>query len=95
MIDPKPEFLNLNKSADRQKFDRLVSSQHVHVVDDFKEQLKELFIVTHARLLFTNKLPSEFQKHLASKMAAKPLKEQGVWVYFPWRSTVSHILPEK
>ncbi|MEK7616336.1 MAG: ThiF family adenylyltransferase [Patescibacteria group bacterium] len=54
------------------------------VVDDYKEQLRELFFVQNPTLTF--------QPEKAPKKLPDP---GGRWVYYPWLNTIVHILPEQ
>ena len=59
------------------------------VVDAFSSALEELFFVQNPNL---KKVMPEAQDPL--QIFLKNNTEQGVWIYYPWRNTVVHSLPE-
>ncbi len=91
-----PEIFNLARPGDRQKLSRLLASRAVHHVrDDFEEQMREYFQVSHPALVYIPDFEEKFQEHLSLMAKKMPLWQRGRWVYFPWLSTVSHILEDK
>ncbi len=58
-------------------------NEHTFVVDDYAEQLRELFFIQNPTLAFQ---PDK---------APKELPDPGsVWIYYPWLNTLVRILPE-
>ncbi|HVM58870.1 MAG TPA: ubiquitin activation protein, partial [Candidatus Paceibacterota bacterium] len=91
----KPELLNLSQGEDVRRLEKLVADGAVRrVCDDFEEQHRELFAVRNPSRVYAPDFEKEFQAHYAALKAGAPLHEQGVWAYFPWSSTLSHLLPE-
>jgi len=83
-----PQIFDLSEAADRAKFKRI---SYVHVVDEFRAQLRELFTIQNPELMYDAMLEQKFEKSLPKK----PLWQMGKWVFFPWNSTVVHILVKK
>ncbi len=91
----KPTILDLNKEEDGKFLARLLEENKInHVVDDFQEQLHELFAVKNPSKVFTPTLKSEIESYIAGLEKEKPLQYHGKWVYFSWISTLVHILDE-
>ncbi len=76
----KPLVLNLSIKKDKDNFDKL--SLKALVVDEIKEQIKELELVKNPGLLST---PEKLELNK---------KIETVWVYYPWRNTLVHCLNE-
>lgn len=94
--EAKPYFFNLRNEEDRNKFNKLISEGKIHhVVDDYEEQQKEYFQVKNPTLVYAPQFSDEFLKHCSDLEKEAPRWQQGVWVYFPWISTLSHILEEE
>ncbi|MBM3261681.1 hypothetical protein FJY93_04675 [Candidatus Kaiserbacteria bacterium] len=90
-----PQFFDLSHEADHAPFEALIASGDIrHISDDYEEQLRELYGVQNPSHVYTPGFKDEFAAHLADLKAQKPLSQHGLWVYFPWRNTASHILPE-
>jgi len=91
-----PTIFDLKKAGDRRKIEHLLASRGIqHVVDDFKEQLHELFSVENPTRVYTPNFQNEFEAYLKNLVKKTPLAEYGRWAYFPWISTLSHILEDK
>jgi len=65
-----------------------------HVVDDYEEQVRELYGVKNPTLVYSPDFNAHFEEYWKNLQSKIPLWQQGVWVYFPWRSAFVHILPE-
>lgn len=91
-----PVLFDLSRQGDRQRLARLFKSRAVqHVRDDFTEQLREHFQISNPALVYAPGFEEKFQAHLAALAKKKPLWQQGRWVYFPWLSTLTHILEDR
>ena len=66
------------------------------VIDDYEEQLFELFCVSNPSLIFSPNLHNEFKTYL-KKLTDKnrSLIFEGKWIYYPWLYSLVHLLPEK
>jgi hypothetical protein len=89
----KPQLFDLKKAADRRALSSLLNTRTVRwVVDDYEEQQRELFAVQNPTLVYQPDFES-FRGCLAALAQKTPPARQGSWVYFPWLSTLAHILP--
>ena len=76
-----PQVLNLSIDKDKKRFDELKDT--AFIVDEIKEQIKELELVRNPELLSTpDKI--DLNKEIDT-----------VWVYYPWKNTLVHCLNEK
>lgn len=92
----KPQIFDLTKQADKQKLLQLFRKHKINtVIDGYREQLIELFAINHPRLYNTKIFDAEAKQYCAEQAKKLPLQQQGVWVYFPWSSTLVHILADK
>jgi molybdopterin/thiamine biosynthesis adenylyltransferase len=94
-IGYKPKIFNLKNKSQKKDLSKLFEQKKIkHIVDDYKQQLEELFAINNPKLVFSLTFNVSFKNYL-KKILAKPLEEQGVWVYFPWSFTLVHILTDK
>ena len=95
-VAKRPLILQLGKTADRKVLSALMRQRAVRQVsDDYPEQLRELFAIEHPKLVYQPDFEASFQDYLRSQSGKKDLMEQGNWVYYPWLSTLVHLLPER
>lgn len=87
-------IFNLAQEADRDSFNKLLKNKSVEVFDQYEAQLKELFSISNPTFVFNHKLEEEFFLYLKKIKKTSSLKEQGRWVYFPWRNSITHLLEE-
>lgn len=91
----KPAIFNLAKPQDQRAVSDLLKNGEIqHVVDDYREQQHELFQIKNPTLVYAPNFSEEFEKYLNNLKARRPLWQHGRWVYFPWISTIVHILDE-
>lgn len=91
-----PLFYRLNKKKDLDLFSKLLKSKKIRfAIDDFDEQCKELYAIMNPSIALTAEFGNSFIKHQRkiNKETARHLR--GVWVYYPWLSTIVHILDEQ
>src|SRR3989344_2187944 len=69
---------------DKNSIYNIIKKKNPHIVDEIKEQVKELELVKNPKLL--TKMP--FVEQGASLYDT-------IWVYYPWRNTLVHCLKEK
>jgi molybdopterin/thiamine biosynthesis adenylyltransferase len=81
-----PKVLNLLLSKDKKIFNELLKHEPV-IKDYFLVQLKELFGIRFP------KYKSDSDKALS--YAKNYLDKTGIWIYYPWRNTLIHILSSK
>jgi len=93
--DSAPRIFNLRKEKDRHLISRLIAGRAVrHVSDDYEEQLREYFGIMNPALVYAPGFEEKFQTYFESIQKKIPLWQNGRWVYFPWLSTLTHILEE-
>src|SRR3989344_5934482 len=78
-MNDKPIILNLNTEKDDKIFNDLKS--RALVVDEIKEQIKELELVKNPELLTA-----------INNLKPNNLKPSTIWVYYPWRNMLVHCL---
>ncbi len=90
-----PIIYDLGQENDRKTVENLFADQKVqNISDDYTEQLKELFQVNNPSQIFSPDFGAKFEAYLAGLTASLPLWQQGKWAYYPWISTLVHILPD-
>lgn len=91
----RPQIFDLQKVGDRRAVATLFRARKIHQVsDDYDEQLREYFAVTHPTLVYTPDFEKMFQAYRADAAKRAPLWQSGRWVYFPWLCALTHILEE-
>ncbi|MBI1266868.1 MAG: hypothetical protein GC193_05495 [Cryomorphaceae bacterium] len=89
-----PVIFQLKKSDDRQAFDRLLEEKKPLLIDEIRHQLREL-----VALRFPEKMgrPSaeELELGIQKELNGSQKFDYGVWVYYPWRNTIIHLLDEE
>ncbi len=92
----KPAFFSLDKEDDINDLGILLAEGKVmHVVDDYKEQLSELYAINNPSTVYTPSFKVDLAQHLSASGEENGWIGQGKWVFLPWRSTLCHVLPEK
>lgn len=92
----KPTIFDLSQSKDVATVEALFSTGTIqHVTDDFEELQRELFQINNPTLVYTPDFKDRFAAHYEMLAKRSPLWQQGVWVWYPWRSLLAHILPEQ
>jgi tRNA A37 threonylcarbamoyladenosine dehydratase len=87
-----PKILSPVISSDWDEIVTLRDSKYVSVVDQIESQIADLIKADHAEYQFTK----EELKTLVDEFFEKNDKEKyGNWVFFPWKTSLVHILPEK
>lgn len=90
-----PVILNLALAGDRRVMERLIAKGDIrHVRDDYEEQERELFGVLNPTRVYASAFEEEFQSHRRVLDRKRPDWQRGRWAYFPWSSSVTHILPD-
>lgn len=88
----KPLKLNLkNKTLDAYQKELEIND----IIDFYKEQLKELFLIRNPQFRFNSNYQNALDKYLKNHFGDKPTAEKGEWFYFPWNKTLVHYLEEK
>ena len=88
----QPLFFNLSNSDDERRLRHLIEQGGVRrISDDYEEQQRELYATYNPSVVYTSDFEKKFQAHYKN---LEPHPQHGQWVYFPWISTLTHILPE-
>ncbi len=92
----RPLVFDLSEKRDYTALETLLTQGNVqHICDDYKEEQLELFGVQDPTKVYTPTFKDEFREYWDALQNAAPLWQHGRWVYFPWNSTLTHILPEE
>ncbi len=92
----RPLIFDISKQKDKKIISKLLANDNIRqVVDDYKEQLHELFAVKNPTLVYAPNFADKFAEYFSNLEKQKPLWQYGRWVYFPWLGTVTHILEDK
>lgn len=93
----EPEIIKMSTRKAADKLSDLLSQVHVtQVVDNYDEQLAELFISKNAHL-YKASLEVKRQSiadYLVQHYGSKPPWQMGSWVYYPWNGQLVHVLRE-
>ncbi|SEL59038.1 Rv1355c family protein [Parapedobacter koreensis] len=88
----RPSFFRTQYTEDRVKLESLRSGGGmVFESDEIKRQLKEL---VRCRYPSGQLSEVEYDFHIHELLAGRSMTEYGVWVYYPWRKTLVHLLDE-
>jgi len=74
-----------------------LKSQHteITVLDSYKENLEELFLLRNPKYKFIKEYGEDLGKFISVYQGKETsLKHCGSWFYFPWKNTVAHVFPE-
>ncbi len=92
----RPIFFSLEQPENVAALNALVATGSVmHVVDDYKEQLSELYAINNPSTVYTPTFKTELAAHLLSEGEDSGWIKKGKWVFLPWRSTLCHVLDEQ
>jgi molybdopterin/thiamine biosynthesis adenylyltransferase len=91
----KPTLFDLSQAGEQTAVEKLLSEGKIqHVTDDYEEEQLELYGVKNPSKVYTPGFKDEFKTYYENLAKDRPLWQQGRWAYFPWSSTLAHILPE-
>src|SRR5581483_2492862 len=92
----EPIIFDLKDDVQKKKLEALFEKGEVkHISDDYVEQLKELFAVQNPTIVYAPDFEGKFKDYLKSTEESVALEYHGKWVFFPWLSTVVHILDQE
>lgn len=87
----RPLVLSADTPAHGDLRQALIAEPGVHVVDSYRSQLDGLLLSRNP----TRKLTaSELELAREDYLAGRPFENAGVWVYYPWRRALVHLLDE-
>ncbi len=91
----KPMFFDLSETEDQKKVNKLFSAGDIkHMSDDYQEQQSEFYGIKNPSLVYTSDFRKKFKEYYRKLSNKNPIWQHGKWVYFPWSSTLVHILSE-
>lgn len=61
------------------------------VIDKYKEQLEDLFLIRNPKYKFIKNYQGDFEKFIKNKI----LEKEGNYIFFPWNHILVHLLEEK
>jgi molybdopterin/thiamine biosynthesis adenylyltransferase len=94
--DSKPVLFNLSKAKDRNSLKNLIAKNKIlTVIDEYDEQLKEYFEVSNPNIVFSANFQKSFSDFMVKVKTSKNILGKGLWAYFPWNHSLSHILPSQ
>jgi len=65
------------------------------VSDTYAEQLEELFLVRNPKHRFDKNYQRQLESFVAEHLAGRKIEQAGIWLYFEWRKTLVHLLPDE
>jgi len=88
-----PVFFKLEEGSDSNNFHQLIKNNpQIVIIDEIQSQLEELIKLRHPQEKFTEeKLSQKIQTYLGKTKS----DNYGIWVYYPWRNILVHLLDEK
>lgn len=86
-----PFIFRLANKTSRTEYEDLISKQNPTVIEKFDHLVFELFKVRHPE---KKDIPGAFETFKQAYTGGKEISLQGVWVYFPWKNSVIHIVDE-
>lgn len=87
---------DLSQPHDQESLAQLVRDQQVKFVrDDYGEQLKEYYAVTTPSFAHALEFSQRAAEFTATPEREVPLWQQGRWAYYPWLSTLVHVLDDE
>lgn len=92
----QPMLFNLAEPAEFEALKRLYEKGGIkHIIDDYHEQEKEYFSVLNPSLVYQPDFNERFAAHRENLGKKAQDWQRGRWAYFPWSSTVIHILEKE
>lgn len=85
-----PQIFNLKKEQDASRIAQLIEEQKPKILDTIELQLEELFKLRKPSAGWSQ---SEFELAARARLGEHP-EAYGVWVYYPWKNVLVHLLGE-
>ncbi|MDO8968660.1 Rv1355c family protein [Algoriphagus sp.] len=86
-----PVFYNPSDQSDLEKIQNLKSNSFIYVVDEIDSQVSDLIKSQSPEYQFSKE---ELQERVSDFFRDKDKERFGNWVYYPWKYTLVHLLPE-
>lgn len=91
----QPVIFNLSDTSAVSAVRELIASGGIkRVVDDYAEQLRELFQIENPTIVYTPGFQTEFENWLSKEIPADN-SVHGRWVFYPWIYTLVHVLDDE
>ncbi len=89
----RPLFFKLEEGSDRETLHQLIKNNpQIVIIDEIQSQLEELIKLRHPQEKLSKEgLTEKIETHLGKTN----LDNYGVWVYYPWRNVLVHLLDKK
>ena len=95
-VSSRPIIFNVSAPEELAALNKLyVEGLARHIIDDYEEQQREYFQIQNPTQVFASNFEEQFTAHLAKLREQMPLRRHGRWAYFPWISTLAHILEDE
>ena len=93
-MEYRPKFYDLKNGDEAARYAELVRKTAPIVVDRIEDQIAELILCDNPEI---RKVDFNSSDAVAKKLADAKCSSQeyGVWVYYPWKNHLVHILPEE
>lgn len=86
------EFFRCSQPDQLEKLTKLLEEDRsIRVIDNIIAQLRDVVKLEHPSEKLTEE---EYQKNIEAKLGDQPVA-YGVWVYYPWKKTLVHLLDEE
>lgn len=86
-------FYRLSQPQDKKAFVQLISDQQaVQIVDEIELQLRDLVKLENPTKALSE---GDYTTLIQEKLGKQSREEYGVWVYYPWRNQLVHMLDEE
>lgn len=88
-----PLFFKLEEDNNNNNLHQLIEDNpQIIIIDEIQSQLEELIKLRHPEKKFTTE---ELSHKIKNYLGETKLDNYGVWVYYPWRNILVHLLDEK
>lgn len=88
----QPKIFNPRIQSDWEKVKVLRSSQYVHTIDAIDSQVTDLVKADHPEVQLSK---TELEEKVSGFFKDQERDFYGNWVFYPWKNTLVHVLPEK
>lgn len=66
----------------------------IEIIDTYREQLEDLFLVRNPKYKFDKNYQGDFEKFFKEHLGLKAVEGVGEWFYFPWNKLLVHYLED-
>jgi len=86
-----PQFFRIKNQTEKVSLESLKQKVDVVIHDEITGQLRELVKIQNPSLKLTE---ADYDRLIEKHLSGISLEEYGVWVYYPWRNCIVHLLDE-